>query len=75
MERNLHQEARFEYSRAVKTAQREYRERTARGERGNLAALDELTGQTRKYSIPYAEHFDAKKVTLRVGDVRKLRGR
>lgn len=47
MERNLHQEARFEYSRAVKTAQREYRERTARGERGNLAALDELTGQTR----------------------------
>ena len=35
----------------------------------------ELSGQTRKYAIPYAEHFDAKKVTLRVGDVRKLRGR
>lgn len=36
----------------------------------------ELTGQSRKYTIPYAEHFDAKKVTLRVGDARKLlRGR
>ncbi|MFO0608055.1 MAG: selenocysteine-specific translation elongation factor [Polyangiales bacterium] len=46
-------------------------------ERGTIDAqgFKELTGQTRKYSIPYAEHFDAKKVTLRVGDVRKLRGR
>ena len=35
----------------------------------------ELSGQTRKYTIPYAEHFDAKKLTLRVGDLRKLRGR
>jgi selenocysteine-specific elongation factor len=35
----------------------------------------ELTGQSRKYAIPYAEHFDAKKVTLRIGDARKLRGR
>jgi selenocysteine-specific elongation factor len=34
----------------------------------------ELTGQTRKYAIPLAEYFDAEKVTLRVGDVRKLRG-
>lgn len=35
----------------------------------------ELSGVTRKYAIPYAEHFDAKKLTLRIGDVRKLRGR
>lgn len=35
----------------------------------------DLTGQTRKYAIPYAEYFDAKKVTLRIGDRRKLRGR
>lgn len=35
----------------------------------------ELTGQSRKYTIPYAEFFDAKKVTLRIGDKRKLRGR
>jgi selenocysteine-specific elongation factor len=28
---------------------------------------------TRKYSIPLAEHFDAQKVTLRVGEKRVLR--
>ena len=45
--------------------------------KGTLDAqgFKELTGQSRKFAIPYAEHFDAKKVTLRVGDVRKLRGR
>jgi selenocysteine-specific elongation factor len=32
-----------------------------------------LTGASRKWTIPLAEHFDAKKVTLRVGDARKLR--
>jgi selenocysteine-specific elongation factor len=34
----------------------------------------DLVGQSRKYSIPLAEYFDAEKVTLRVGDVRRLRG-
>ena len=33
----------------------------------------EMTGVSRKYVIPLAEFFDAKNVTLRVGDVRKLR--
>jgi selenocysteine-specific elongation factor len=33
----------------------------------------ELSGVTRKYGIPLAEHFDAEKLTLRVGDVRRLR--
>lgn len=33
----------------------------------------ELVGQSRKYTIPLAEYFDAQKVTLRVGDLRKLR--
>ena len=33
----------------------------------------EMTGASRKYVIPLAEYFDAKNVTLRVGDVRKLR--
>ena len=32
-----------------------------------------LVGATRKYAIPLAEHFDAEKVTLRVGQVRRLR--
>jgi selenocysteine-specific elongation factor len=33
----------------------------------------ELVGATRKFAIPLAEYFDAEKVTLRVGDLRKLR--
>jgi selenocysteine-specific elongation factor len=45
--------------------------------RGTIDAqgFKELTGASRKWAIPLAEHFDAKKVTLRVGDSRKLRGR
>jgi len=31
----------------------------------------ELVGQSRKFFIPLAEYFDAKRVTVRVGDVRK----
>jgi len=33
----------------------------------------DMTGASRKYVIPLIEYFDAKNVTLRVGDVRKLR--
>jgi len=33
----------------------------------------EMTGASRKYIIPLLEYFDAKNVTLRVGDSRKLR--
>ena len=33
----------------------------------------EMTGVSRKYVIPLIEYFDANKVTLRVGDSRKLR--
>ena len=32
-----------------------------------------ITNASRKFSIPLAEYFDAQKVTLRVGDVRKKR--
>jgi selenocysteine-specific elongation factor len=44
--------------------------------RGTVDAqgFKELTGASRKWTIPLAEYFDAKKVTLRVGDVRKKRG-
>ncbi len=35
----------------------------------------EMCGQTRRYVIPLAEYFDSQKLTIRVGDVRKLRGR
>jgi len=33
----------------------------------------ELTGASRKFTIPLAEYFDAEKLTLRVGDVRRKR--
>jgi len=33
----------------------------------------ETTNASRKYAIPLLEYLDAKKITLRVGDVRKLR--
>lgn len=33
-----------------------------------------ITNASRKYAIPLAEHFDAEKLTLRVGDIRKRRG-
>lgn len=36
--------------------------------------LKDLIGASRKYVVPLAEWFDAQKVTLRVGEVRKLRG-
>ncbi len=34
----------------------------------------EMTGASRKYTIPLLEYFDAQKVTIRVAEVRKLRG-
>ncbi len=37
------------------------------------AEFKELVGQSRKYSIPLAEYFDSQRVTLRVGDQRRLR--
>lgn len=33
----------------------------------------ELTGISRKYLIPLIEYFDSKNVTIRIGDIRKLR--
>ncbi len=35
----------------------------------------EMTGVSRKYLIPLIEYFDAQNVTIRVGDIRKLRNR
>jgi selenocysteine-specific elongation factor len=32
-----------------------------------------MTGVSRKYLIPLAEHFDSQNVTIRIGDIRKLR--
>jgi selenocysteine-specific elongation factor len=38
------------------------------------AAYKNLTGQTRKHTVPLMEYFDAEKLTLRRGNVRVLRG-
>jgi selenocysteine-specific elongation factor len=35
----------------------------------------EMTGVTRKYLIPLIEYFDSQNVTIRIGDIRKLRNR
>lgn len=45
-------------------------------ERGEMNPNDfkELTGLTRKYAIPLLEHLDKLQLTIRVGDVRRLRG-
>jgi selenocysteine-specific elongation factor len=37
--------------------------------------LKALTGTSRKHAIPWCEWLDRERVTLRVGDVRTLRGR
>jgi selenocysteine-specific elongation factor len=36
--------------------------------------LKELTGTSRKFTVPLGEYLDAKRVTIRIDDVRKLRG-
>ncbi|HYU14943.1 MAG TPA: SelB C-terminal domain-containing protein, partial [Candidatus Acidoferrum sp.] len=43
---------------------------------GQITPLEwkDIVGTSRKYSIPLAEHFDAEKVTLRIGEIRKRRG-
>jgi selenocysteine-specific elongation factor len=45
---------------------------TAHGEI-DMPAFKDLSGLSRKYSIPVMEYFDRSGVTVRVGDVRKLR--
>lgn len=47
MEGSYNQQAREIYERAYRLAQRDYGAKTARGERGLLAALDDITGQSR----------------------------
>jgi selenocysteine-specific elongation factor len=45
-------------------------------ERGQITSQEwkDLCGTTRKWAIPLAEHFDAEKLTLRIGEIRKKRG-
>jgi len=44
-------------------------------ENGEIAMpqFKELTGTSRKYSVPLMEYFDSSQLTLRIGDIRRLR--
>ena len=59
--------------RAVEALEARVREFFAREPKLSTAAFKELVGQSRKFAIPLAEYFDAKGLTLRVGDLRTLR--
>jgi selenocysteine-specific elongation factor len=37
-----------------------------------VSEFREILGTTRKYALPFLEHLDGKKITLRVGDKRKI---
>ena len=39
----------------------------------NTPQFKEMTNTSRKYTIPLLEYFDAENVTIRIGDIRKLR--
>lgn len=39
----------------------------------SMPQFKEITGTSRKYSVPLMEYFDASQLTLRIGDVRQLR--
>ncbi|MBI3065872.1 MAG: SelB C-terminal domain-containing protein, partial [Deltaproteobacteria bacterium] len=44
-------------------------------EKGEMtaAAFRDLIGSSRKYTIPLLEHFDREGLTIRIGDIRKLK--
>ena len=44
-------------------------------EQGEMSTpqFKDMTGASRKYTIPLLEYFDAQKVTIRIGDLRRLR--
>ena len=39
----------------------------------NAAAFRDLIGSSRKYTIPLLEYFDRVGLTIRIGDMRKLK--
>jgi selenocysteine-specific elongation factor len=39
----------------------------------NTPQFKDMTGVSRKYTIPLLEYFDAENITIRIGDIRKLR--
>ncbi|HEB75979.1 MAG TPA: selenocysteine-specific translation elongation factor [Nitrospirae bacterium] len=48
------------------------REYYAEKETMSVGEFRDLLGTTRKYALPFLEHLDSNRITLRVGDVRKI---
>jgi selenocysteine-specific elongation factor len=58
---------------AVSRLEARLRDHLARNEQITAAEFKNLVGLSRKFSIALAEYFDVQKVTIRIGDYRKLR--
>ncbi|PID38359.1 MAG: selenocysteine-specific translation elongation factor [Proteobacteria bacterium] len=58
---------------AIATLEANLRDYLSEHESIDAPAFKTLVGQSRKFAIPLAEYFDAKKVTIRIGDARRLR--
>jgi selenocysteine-specific elongation factor len=63
------------YADAVKDLQQRLVEFLKAHEEISTPEFKEMTGVSRKYLIPLIEYFDAQHVTIRIGDIRKLRTR
>ncbi len=63
------------HSGAVKALQQRLIDFLKSNEELTTPQFKEMTGVSRKYLIPLIEYFDAQNVTIRVGDIRKLRNR
>ncbi len=61
------------HAKAIERLERDLVEFLRKEGRISMQQFKEMTGATRKYAVPLMEYFDTKKVTIRVGDVRRLR--
>ena len=62
-------------ARHLETLEKRLIERLTEDEDLSPATFKEVTGASRKFSIPLLEYFDAAKITMRIGDKRVLRKR
>jgi len=60
---------------AIESLEERYRKLLVEEGKSSPATFRDLTGLSRKYTIPLMEYFDKTKLTIRVGDHRVLRGR
>jgi selenocysteine-specific elongation factor len=63
------------YTKAVQELQKKLVDFLVSHEEMTTPQFKEMTSVSRKYLIPLIEYFDAQNVTIRIGDIRKLRNR